>query len=171
MRKRKFYKSLAFGGAALLVVALVALLTAGQTAKWVGHTDLEVRFDVIDANSGQPIPNATVHVHAEPGGLCADSDAQEFTIASDEHGHAMRLCKSCMCCGSRGLLEDTFAVYLPFWWFHATAAGYSDASADYLDVPKFRQQVRRGNPSATIAIPIPLRKHADSSVGHSAAAR
>jgi hypothetical protein len=137
----------------------------------VGHTDLEVRFDVIDANTGQPIPNATVHVYAEPGGFCADSGAQEFTITADEHGHAMHLYKSCMCCGSNGLFEDTFAVYLPFWWFRATAADYSDTSADYLDAPKFRQEVRRGKPAATIALPIPLRKIANSSVGHSAAAR
>src|SRR6478752_8971501 len=126
MRKGKFHKSLAFGGAALLVVGMVALFAIGQTAKWVGHTDLEVRFDVIDANTGQPIPNVTVHVHAEPGGFCADGDAQEFTIRADEHGHAMHLCKSCMCCGSSGLFENSFAVYLPFWTFHVTATGYSD---------------------------------------------
>jgi hypothetical protein len=158
MRKGKFYKSLAFAGATLLVIGMVALFPIGQTAKWVGHTDLEVRFNVIDADTGQPIPSATVHVHAEPGGFCADSDAQEFTIAADEYGLATHLCKSCMCCGSKGLFEDTFTAYLPYWWFHVTAAGYAGTRADYLDAPKYRRQVRRGKPSATIAIPIPLRK-------------
>ncbi len=140
MRARAIYKWLAFSGAAFFIVGIVLLFTVGQAITWVGHTDLEVRFVVTDANSGQPIPNATVHVRAEPGGFCENSDPKEFELTTDENGHATHLCKNCMCFGSNSLFEDTFAVHLPWWWFRVMADGYAGTDPEYLDMPQNLRQ-------------------------------
>lgn len=145
---------------AVVLGIVAALPPLAQSIKWVGHTDLDVRFVVIDTDTGQAIPNATIHVRAEPGGFCEDTESREFTITTDANGHAMHHCKNCMCFGSESAFEDTFAVHLPWWRFHVTAVGYMDTAPQYLDVPKIRRQVQRGKPSATLEVPISLRKSA-----------
>ena len=93
--------SFVFGSLVFLVIGLVAFFTLGQTTKWVGHTDREVRFVVTDAKTGQPVPSATIHVRvrAEAGGVFEDREQRDFTIATDEQGGAKSVCKSCMCFG------------------------------------------------------------------------
>jgi hypothetical protein len=115
MRKASLYKWVAFIGAALLFLGIIALFTVGQSVKWVGHTNLEVRFIVADIRTGQPIQNAIIHIRAEPGGFCEETDALEFTIATDDKGFATRLCTGCMSFGSKSVFEDTFFVHLPWW--------------------------------------------------------
>ena len=160
MQKAALYKSAALGGTALLVLGIIALLTVGQSMKWVGHTNLEVSFIVTDIRTGQPIANAIIHVRAEPGGFCEEPDTLEFTVATDDKGFAKHLCKSCMTLGSKSLFENTFFVHLPLWWYHVTADGYSETNPEYLDLPKNASRVRRGKTTATITIPIGLGKTA-----------
>jgi len=160
MRKSTAWRWLIFATVAILVVGLVAFFTFGQTIKWVGHTDLEVSFVVIDADTGQPVPNATIHIRAEPGGFCEEPQQPEFTITTDENGHAKQLATNCMCFGSKGTFEDTFASHLPQWSFHATATGYSATDPAFLNVLETARQVQRGDPLATLSIPIRLRKNA-----------
>src|SRR5690606_19422200 len=128
-----------------------------QTIKWVGHTDIEVRFVVADDDTGQPIPNATIQIRSEPGGFCDDPPQQNFAITTDANGHATELATNCMCFGSRGVLEDTFASHLPQWWIHATAIGYSASEPIYLDVSDNVRQIQRGEPFATLSVSIRLR--------------
>jgi hypothetical protein len=158
MQQRTAYKSLAFSAAALLIVAFIAF---GRTIKWVGHTDLDVRFLVTDADTDQSIPNATIHIRAEPGGFCDDPSQPAFTITTDENGHANHLCSNCMCFGSKGIFEDTFGMHLPSWWLHATATGYSATKPAFLNVPENTRQVQPGNRIATLSVPIRLRKTPD----------
>lgn len=158
MRKRTAYRTLLFASAAILVVGLGEFLTLSQTNKWVGHTDIEIRFVITDAETGLPIPNATVHISAEADGFCDDAQQSKFTITSCEDGHANQLATNCMAFGSEGTSGDTFASHLPQWSFYATATGYSATAPAYLDVPKNARQVQRGDPSATLSVPIRLRK-------------
>lgn len=158
MRKRTGYRSLLFASAAILVVGLVAFFALGPTINWVGHTDIEVRFVITDAETGQPIPNAMVHICAEAGAFCDDPQQLEFTITADKDGHASQLATNCMCFGSKGTFKDTFASRLPKWSFHATATGYSAAEPAYLDVAKNARQVQRGDPFATLSVPIRMQK-------------
>jgi hypothetical protein len=65
-----------------------------------------------------------------------------------------------MCFASKSLVEDTFPVHLPWWWFHVTAVGYSDTNPEFLDVPNNAGKVQRLERSATIAVPILLRENA-----------
>jgi hypothetical protein len=164
MRILASMKQLVIGSAALLAVGFILLLILGRTVTWVGHTDLEVCFVVTDADTGQPIPEAIVHIRAEPSGFCDDTAESQFTITPDSNGRAKYVCTNCMCFGSKGLLEDTYAVHLPWWWFHATASQYSATAPAYLDVPENVKRVQRGAPFATITVPIRLpRKTAERS--------
>jgi hypothetical protein len=151
-------KWLAFGGLVCAIAAILLLVIAGFEAKWVGHTDLLVRFVVTDANTGRPIPNATIHIRTESDESHEDSGVQEFTLVADERGQVELLCKSCMCFGSKGLFKDTFAVHLPWWQFFGSASGYFETETEFLYVPKFRRQVQRGENSAILSVPMVMRK-------------
>lgn len=160
MQKRTAYSSLFLASVAILAVGLVAFFALGQTVKWVGRTDVEVRFVVTDAQTGQPIPNAVIYIRAEPGGFCDDPPVPKFAITTDRNGHATQVATHCMCFGSKGAFEDTFASHLPPWWFHVTSTGYSATEPTYLDAADDARQVQRGEPFATITVPIRLRKDA-----------
>jgi len=145
---------------ALLVVGLVAFVAFGLTVKWVGQTDIELRFVITDAHTGQSIPNATIHVRAEPGGFCDEHPQKTFAITTDENGRATAMAKSCMCFGSKGTLKDTFGSHLPNWYIDVTAAGYSEAEPTYLDVAENARRVQRGEAFGTLLVPIRLRSDA-----------
>lgn len=142
----------------LIAIAIALLIPFVQSAKWVGHTHLEVCFLVVDAETDRPIPNATVHIRAERGGFCEDRQPRQFTLTTDASGFAKHMCQSCMCFGSQGIVEDTYAVHLPWWWFHATADGYSGTAPTHLASPDYQGLVQRGRPFATIVVPIGLRR-------------
>jgi hypothetical protein len=127
------------------------------SVKWVGHADLKVRFAVVDAATGEPIPGAKVHIQAERGGLCAECAAREFTLTADNDGHAEELCTSCMCFGSRSLFENTWFIHLPWWRFHVTADGYEPMAATNLNRPEYMQLAERGYPTAHLTVPVWLR--------------
>lgn len=143
---------------ALIPVAIGTVLHFGNSVKWVGTTDLMVRFCVTDAETGQPVSNATVGIRAEPGGVYGDRQARRFMTTTDVDGIVQQTCARCMCFGSRSAFEDTYFVHLPDWWFHATASGYVDSEPEYLNQPVHIVRVQRGTPSATISVPIQLRQ-------------
>lgn len=143
---------------ALVPVTIGTVLQLGNSVKWVGRTDLLVQFCVTDAETGQPVSNATVGIRAEAGGFYDACAARRFTIATDTKGIAQHLCTNCMCFGSRSAFEDTYVVHLPDWWFHAKASGYSEAEPEYLNQPVHIVRVQRGKPSATLSVPIQLRQ-------------
>lgn len=127
------------------------------SAKWVGHADLRVRFAVVNAATGEPIPGAKVHIQAERGGFCAECEAREFTLTTDTDGCADELCTSCMSFGSRSLWEDTWFIHLPWWRFHVTADGYEPMPATILDQPEYMKLAERGYPTAQLTVPVRLR--------------
>lgn len=154
-----WWKLSAIGVPVLLGTGIVALL--GATTKWVGHTDLEIRFVVTDVDSGRPVPNASVQVRTESSGRCDNLPAREFTLTTDENGQAWQAVKGCTCYGSEGAFENTFVSYLPQWSFRVTANNYSSAEVASLELTENARQVTRGPPFATLCVPIRLRKSGD----------
>jgi hypothetical protein len=146
-------------GAILIALGLL-LIPAMQTVAWVGHTNLEVEFVVTDADTGQPIKGATIHVQAEEGGFCEEREKQQFSLVTNEEGTAKRLCKHCMCFGTSGWNIDTFAVHLPWWFYRVTAESYAPTELTELDVPENVHQVQRTKPAAKLVVPISLVKKA-----------
>jgi hypothetical protein len=158
---RRCLKSKLFWILVTVVVACIAFIPLLQSRKWVGHTDLDIRFDVTDGVTGAAIKDAIVQVRAERGGFCEDREERQFDLATDDCGHAQYLCKNCMCFGSRGLFEDTFAIHLPWWWFQVTAPGYVSTKSAYLDVPERVREVKRGDTRATLNIEIALQRKSE----------
>lgn len=155
MRKLASNKWLLFVAAG--VVGLVGAFA--QTIEWVGQTDVEVRFVVTNAEAGQPIPNAAVHITAaESGGCCDDAPQPEFTITTDQSGFAEYRATNCLCFGSKGPFKDTFTSHLPQWSFHVTAAGFFATDPEYLSARENVSRVQRGGSFATLSVPVRLRK-------------
>jgi hypothetical protein len=133
------------------------LLAACQKVYWVGFTDVEITFVVIDADTGQPIPGATVQVHSE-GGFCEDQEVKDFRLTTDPEGVAARRCRECMSFGRANPLlpyRNTFGVHLPLWEFGVSAPGYASSGkawvGDY-------GPARRRKADAALAINVPLHR-------------
>jgi len=150
-------------GLLLTVVLVVAAVgwyrERSQTIQWVGHKELEIEFVVTDADGGRPIPQATISIPAEKGGFCGDDrDEKRFTLTTDTNGVVKQSCGLCMCFGTKGPNVDTFATHLPYWWFQASAPGYSTSQEEYIDEIEYRRLVRRGETVARLTVTIALRK-------------
>lgn len=145
----------AIGGAFIGSVAL--LLMVGSTIAWVGSSDLQVRFRVTAAKTGQPVPNATIHITVDEVCFCDAPDSPAFTLTTDEHGIATQVCTGCMRFGSRNLLQDSVHMHLPAWYFHATAPQYESTEASHLGYSsQYAGLVQRGDPWATVDVPVVL---------------
>jgi hypothetical protein len=138
----------------------LALFACGSVTAWVGHKDLQVQFLVTDANSGAPVPNATIHIRAEAGGFCSDRDPMQFTVATDSKGIATRTIKQCMCFGKQGMFQDSFGMHLPLWWCHASAEGFTPSEPISLEAPEYARRVKRLRLNAELTVELQLRKAA-----------
>lgn len=161
MQKRNALRFfLIFVGIGLTVCAIAALSPLATNVKWVGTADLEVDFVIIDAETGQPIPDAMIYVREEQG-VGKNRQINSFTIAGDGNGHAKRVSTDCMSFGSRGAFEDIFAIRPPSWRFFATAAEYANSDPeDLLDrsPPQPKKRSQRVRPHETITISVRLHK-------------
>jgi len=127
----------------------------------VGHRDVLVTFAVKDANTRQPIPNASVHVRAEGSGFCQDRDADDFALVCDAAGHASQLAKSCMWSSTHGPFVNDFAIHLPHWWYSASAPGYARCDELFLDDGTSNRTVKPEQPVAKLEVTVLLSKSLD----------
>jgi len=152
-------KTLLLSATALVLLSLVVFVLSERTLNWVGYRDLEVQFEVVDAENENPIPNATIFVRTDAGGHCEDRVAREFSMTANENGKSSQICKQCMCFGGKSRFKDTFGIHLPLWWFHASAKGYSESAVTYLNAPEYKSMVDRDRPILLISIPIRLQRN------------
>jgi protocatechuate 3,4-dioxygenase beta subunit len=141
----------------IVVVILLIFLPVFQTVHWVGSTDLEVEFAVVDASTGRPVPGASIEIHSE-GGYSEERDRQDFALTTGSDGRVRRLSRDRMCCGTSGWARDTYTVRPPPWAYRVSAPGYLPTEPTELDVPENVGKARRGNPAAKLLIEVPLRK-------------
>ena len=144
---------------ALACAGIPAFFTLCQKMTWVGSTDVAIQFVVTDAETGVPIPNAVIRVHAETGGFCEECDEREFKVQTDQSGTGTHVCKRCMCYGSESVFENTFGVHLPEWCYRAKASGYAASDLEFLGTEEHHKSVRRSKPNATVTVPVRLSKH------------
>jgi hypothetical protein len=128
-----------------------------ETIRWVGHTDLEITFLVVDEATAQPIPRARIEVHSE-GGLYEGVKHQDFALVADRAGRLKHLFKDSMCFGTTGPNIDTYVVHLPDWYYRASAPGFEPTEMTALDVLENRKRVRRGKQAATLEVEVPMRQ-------------
>jgi hypothetical protein len=131
------------------VVLLIMLLPTFQTIHWVGSTDLEIDFVVLDNATGQPIPGATVEIHSE-GGFYEEDYPQDFELVADQDGIATRVCRNNMCCGTSGWNIDTYSVHLPWWLYRVSAPGYRATKRTDLMTVQNGSNVKRGKPAILV---------------------
>jgi hypothetical protein len=85
--------------------------------------DLEIAFDIRDAESGKPIANAIVTVIAEVDEDCV-SDQRNGRLNTNEKGEAKHIWPHRMVAGTTRGSESTFAINLPSCIVAASAEGY-----------------------------------------------
>jgi hypothetical protein len=142
---------------AFVLVAAV-LLPALQVAKWVGHTDVDIQFRVIDSETHAPIAAATIYIAPQEGLPFDEQTREAFSIVTDDNGLAARMATGCMCAGSKGMFEDTFFPSLPPWTYQVKAEGYEDSAKLQLVTRENANNAKRGPPHATVVIPVSLHK-------------
>lgn len=154
------------------VLFLGALTSFGTAVAWVGYTNLQAEFVVLDAETGRPVPAATIDFRTEGGGFCCeDGEKNRYSMESDSSGRLLRTWTQCMCFGTKSLWKDSFFVHLPWLWFQASAPGYVASEWTYLDNRPYIREVKRGNGCATLTVVIRIRKemHRLTSSPHSTA--
>jgi hypothetical protein len=152
----------------LVIVCGVPLVVWGcdraTIVAWVGTTDLMIEFEVVDAQSGDPVPGARVEVQSQ-GGFYEERDKREFVLLADADGVARKECHKSMCYGTESGLRftDTFAVHLPWWRYRVIAAGYHASEWADLDLPEFQRAVQRAGPGQhKLVVRVSLsKKHAE----------
>lgn len=127
--------------AALLIIAYDRIAMVW----WVGSTDLQVDFEVVEEGTGEPIEGATIRIEQSEGGFCEDRSAAEFELVTDAAGRASRSCRRCMCFGTESGLRftDTFSSHLPKWRVAISAPGHSDSISKLGDSPEHSKSIRR----------------------------
>src|SRR5262249_31310589 len=95
------------------------------TAYAKGSKDVRLRFLVVEASTGQPIPGGKVALFIWPqkGSSVEASTCPEGTVS---------LVAPCPVLLYRGLFRASYSVYLDSWWFEATAAGHEGTGRQYL---------------------------------------
>lgn len=136
----------------ILVAAGLTLLVCGydrsRVVRWVGATDLEVRFVVTDAASGEPVPGARVEVMIETG-FPDDRGGKGFVLIAGPDGIARKEFRDWMRAGSESRLRltDTYSVRPPDWLFRVVADRYAPGDwVLYGDLPKPARATRRLGP-------------------------
>ena len=146
----------------LAVIAGGVFLYDSFGIAWVGHTDLEIEFLVVDAHTGQTLEAAAIDVMQDEGGFCEDRSEQRFELFTDRNGQARRVCRSCMCFGTQSGLKfkDTYRVHLPYWHFRVSANGYESSEQQDLSIPRYIKQAKQVDPGiARLVVPVALRRH------------
>ena len=109
---------------ALVLLSMPVLTVVGE----VGHRDLMIGFTVKDVDTGQPIPDASIHIRREDDGFCKDQDVDDFSIVCDPSGRGSYLVKSCMWSSTHGRFVNNFSMHLPHWWYLASAPRYAQSN-------------------------------------------
>jgi hypothetical protein len=103
-----------------IVWLLVYLLAAGSTFMyWQGWEDMELRFAVVDAETGSPISGVVITAF-RPGMEEVEPPVVARTEADGTTGMVVR-CKSS---GKATLFSRTGSVYLGWWAFRMSKEGY-----------------------------------------------
>ena len=159
----------------LLLAPLVVLVIFGVlgVAVWlvdrsggideIGGTNLDVEFLVTDADSGQAIPNAEIHIRCDYG--CwydgADGDLNKLlTLKTDAVGAAHRQCRNNRWTSRRSRLHFTnyYAVWIPGWNFQVLADGF-DPSRSVDMAEEYRGQEKHEGPGQErLTIRVALKK-------------
>jgi hypothetical protein len=150
---------LASGLVAVLLgmVILCLILPFGPEILWVGSTDLRVAFAVTDAQTGEPLPGATVQVHSD-GAFPEDRPPWDLTVTTDSEGVASCRPSKTRTCGRGSVLpwRNTFSVYVPIWTYQVHAPGYAPSERIALHPPDHSRMVRRTKVGAELTIPVAL---------------
>lgn len=146
MRNRR--KFVVVGVVALVVVVALPLLLF--ESRGVGSTDLEMIFDVRDAETRRAIPGATIEVLPEgvPPGA-----SEHVKIVTGQDGRAHRLCEHMMSYIVKGFWRSSYNVQDPSWHFRVAAPGYT--KSDWLetgDFPRCDQFIDGGHSRRTIGV-------------------
>jgi hypothetical protein len=142
----------------VLIVPLAAwYYDRSQMILWDGSTDLEVVFEVTDAESGQPIKNARIIVRVDEGNYDGVVAGKSFELTTDASGLAIHMCRDQWCSGKQSRLSftDTRHVFVPVWSFRVFAKGYASQLWEELNVPGRGDQVQQlGVRSDKLVVPI-----------------
>ena len=165
MRVRTTFSLLVICSPVLFVIGFVACDTLGTTKKWVGQTDVLVRFIVTDAETCVAIPGVAIQIQDEADRIPHEPRLPQFTIKTDANGQAQRLATECMSFGSRGPFEDSFFVHLPFvsrrrGWLLGDGARLLGQSRTSAVCPSRRSSHNRHDSHSPAQAPVTIRRPA-----------
>jgi hypothetical protein len=143
--------------AILLVLDVIAIVLCPMV-HWVGRTDVDISFIVTNAETGQPIPGASIQVLQGDSSFCKTDQNPPFVLTADENGRATVRAMRCMCFGTSGWngwrYRNTFGTHMPEWEFQIVKPGYVKTEAFWLS--SFLGSVKRGKEVWNMDVPVQL---------------
>jgi hypothetical protein len=137
---------------------LVVILICFPTILWVGSTDLNVVFVVLDRDTKERISGADV----EFGSYGHDEGfSGEVRLKTDAVGVAFHVIENVRSSGRSGALEwkETFVVNVPYWQYRITAVGYEPIEFVFLRSHVQPGSIKQNGPrKSLIEVPVELRK-------------
>jgi hypothetical protein len=135
-----------------------------QMMHWVGVTNLRIEFVVMNADSGQPIPDARIKVKSHGGFYDGGHEGEgPFELVTDAAGTVSRQLTNNRCIGSVSALKftDTHHVYMPHWGVQVFAPGYRPSAWVNLAEEYHGQVERQGPENNRLVVRIPMQKAND----------
>ena len=152
--------TIVFVSFALVGLTIVAL-DRSTTLYWVGSTNLEVEFVVVDSESSQPIPGARIRIHSEGGLHDGGNQIEDFELVTDAMGSARRSCLNNRCHGGESGLRfrDFRSVHLPHWpGIRVAAHGYVVSDTIDLVEDYWGKTCHDGPGKDRLVVRVPLKK-------------
>jgi hypothetical protein len=142
-----------------VVTALLGYLYSRTTTFALCSRDLEIVFVVVDAGTGEPIPNASIELTAE--GWQEDCRPQKIaTLITDENG-TTRLVREKNSCEDVIRPFHKTITFIDLTWavVNITAEGYSPIEQMWLhDAPKSSNEFIADQRHQRVGLRVPMRK-------------
>jgi hypothetical protein len=135
--KHVLYYIIALGAAAAL--CCLAFLQ-GSGFSWIEFFDLEIDFQIQDAATGRPVPNAVVVIFSEVDEDCVRDKEREARLNTNEQGKTSHIWPRRILSGRTRGSDTSYSVSLPACIVYAYADGYDHATP--IELMEFDQRGR-----------------------------
>jgi hypothetical protein len=140
---------------------IIQFLKLNQYETWVGATDLEISFLVLDGDTDERIKGASINILAYGSVSKLDQDKHPTVFKCDQNGEASYLYKQCKCSGSTGgwgpWKRESFYLDLPQWTVEVQAPGYTATGPFCIGDPEYGHWTR-GQQRPKMNVVIKLKK-------------
>jgi hypothetical protein len=159
--KQRLVKLICFVSCLVAMLAFVVFcwLDPIRGIEWLGQRDLEIEFEVRDADSGLPVRDAEVRIITSQDTWIRGARFAPFALMTNEDGIGTKFCPEMPCSGYAPRFGvGTWHMPCPNWLVHVSARGYEASEPTWIGTADNSRRISKGEAFATLRIPFVLKK-------------